>query len=293
MLILIQILSRLPLKVLYAIADYLIYPLMYWVVRYRRDVVAKNLRLSFPDKTAQELLQLEKDFYHHFANTIVEIIYGYRISDEEMRERMQFDNVDEVEQAILQSGGVFYMLGHIGNWEWMADIGKRYTHPDIIEYNVYRKQKNESIDQAMLAIRAKRGGGCIEKNALVRQIISLNKVKQMFSLGLISDQKPTPVNAHFWTTFLHQETSFLIGGETLAKKFNYPLYYAHMRRTKRGYYRVRFIPLSMSPSNTAPYEVTQAFAMALENNIIEQPELWLWTHNRWKYPRPQQTQQTT
>ena len=288
MLFFIQIFSLLPLKALYFIADYLIYPLMYGAIRYRRNIVRKNLSLSFPEKNEQELKQLEKAFYHHFSDTIVEIIHGYRISDAQMRSRVQYVNTHDIEQAALKRGGAFVMLGHIGNWEWLADVGRRYDSPDVIEYNVYRKQKNEPIDKAMLAIRAKRGGECIEKNSLVRHIISLNKQKQKFILGLIADQKPTPVNAHFWTTFLHQDTSFLIGGETLAKKFNYPIYYAYTRKLQRGYYQVEFVLLSQNPSENTHYEATQAYASALEKNIIEQPEIWLWTHNRWKYPRPQE-----
>ena len=56
------ILSRLPLRVQYALADGVLYPLLYYVARYRRGVVEKNLRLSFPDKTEAERRQIAKGF---------------------------------------------------------------------------------------------------------------------------------------------------------------------------------------------------------------------------------------
>ena len=286
MLLLIRILSRLPLPLLYFVADALVYPLMYHVVRYRRAVVAKNLRMSFPEKSAKQRRDLERQFYRRFASTIMEIIYGYRISDEEMRERFVFENVEVVEELAHKNKGVFFMLGHLGNWEWIADIGKRYTDTSIKEYNVYRQQKSPSADQAMLALRLKRGGGgCIEKKQLLRQLVAMRHADNPITIGLISDQKPSPRNAHVWTTFLNQETAFLDGGEVLARKFGYAVTYVHVESPKRGYYRARFEVITDNPAATNPTEITLAYARLLEQNILESPELWLWTHNRWKWSR--------
>lgn len=286
MLLLIRILSRLPLPLLYFVADALVYPLMYHVVRYRRAVVAKNLRMSFPEKSAKQRRDLERQFYRRFASTIMEIIYGYRISDEEMRERFVFENVEIVEELAHKNKGVFFMLGHLGNWEWIADIGKRYTDTNIKEYNVYRQQKSPSADKAMLALRLKRGGGgCIEKKQLLRQLVAMRHADQPITIGLISDQKPSPRNAHVWTTFLNQETAFLDGGEVLARKFGYAVTYVHVESPKRGYYRARFEVITDNPAATNPTEITLAYARLLEQNILESPELWLWTHNRWKWGR--------
>lgn len=286
MLLLIRILSRLPLPLLYFVADALVYPLMYHVVRYRRAVVAKNLRMSFPEKSAKQRRDLERQFYRRFASTIMEIIYGYRISDEEMRERFVFENVELVEELAHKNKGVFFMLGHLGNWEWIADIGKRYTDTSIKEYNVYRQQKSPSADQAMLALRLKRGGGgCIEKKQLLRQLVAMRHADHPITIGLISDQKPSPRNAHVWTTFLNQETAFLDGGEVLARKFGYAVTYVHVESPKRGYYRARFEVITDNPAATNPTEITLAYARLLEQNILESPALWLWTHNRWKWSR--------
>jgi KDO2-lipid IV(A) lauroyltransferase len=259
---------------------------MYYVVRYRRAIVAKNLRMSFPEKSDKQRKELEHQFYHRFASTIMEIIYGYRISDEEMRERFVFENVEIVEELAHRNKGVFFMLGHLGNWEWIADIGKRYTDSSIKEYNVYRQQKSSSADKAMLALRNKRGGGgCIEKKQLLRQLVAMRHADNPITIGLISDQKPSPRNAHVWTKFLNQETAFLDGGEVLARKFGYAVTYVHVESPKRGYYRARFEVITDDPASTNPTDITLAYAQLLEQNILQSPELWLWTHNRWKWSR--------
>lgn len=281
---LVSILSRLPLSVHYFVADYLIYPLMYYVVRYRRLLVAKNLRLSFPDKTDKERRQIMRDFYRQFCYTIVETVYGYRMSDKEMKQRVVFGNMNEVNKLIDAAGGGLFMLAHFGNWEWMASI-QQWVSPGVTELNVYRKLKSASMDTLMLAIRSKRGGACVEKQRILRELVRYRAEKKPVTVGLLSDQKPRPEVTRTWTTFLNQETGFLDGAEVLGKKFGYPVFYLYITRTERGYYRADMKTIAADPKNTAEGEITEAYARILEQNIQEQPHLWLWTHNRWKWSR--------
>lgn len=273
-----DILSKLPLGVHHFFADWLVYPLAYHIVRYRRKIVDKNLKSAFPDWSDAERKALRKRFYHQFADLIVETVYGNNISDQEMRERMQYPNEHVLADACHEHGGAITMLAHLGTWEWVADFGRRHQHEGIQECNVYRRLKNSYFDRLMLDIRLKRGGECVEKDVLLRRLIQLkqSELKPMF--GMLSDQKPTPRNAHVWTTFLNQETAFLNGSEVLSKKYGYPCFYGYIRSPKRGCYTMTFIPMTSD-------NLTEEYARLLEQNILEQPHLWLWTHNRWKYPK--------
>ena len=278
------LLSRLPLRVHYAFADGLLFPIMYHLVRYRRKVVAKNLSNAFPEKTDKERKQIEKAFYHQFCYTIVETIYGFRISAEEMKQRVDIEGFDKVNQLVDAAGGGIFMLAHIGNWEWMASV-QQWVSEGVTELNVYRQLKNKSIDELMLAIRAKRGGACVEKQRILRELVRYRSEKKPVTVGLICDQKPRPEVTRVWTTFLNQETGWLDGGEMLSKRFGYPVFYAYITRRERGYYHVSVQTLAANPKETEEGEITKAYARHLEKNIIEQPELWLWSHNRFKWKR--------
>ena len=271
-----------PIHVHHGIADYFLYPLMFYVVRYRRRIVTKNLRLAFPEKTEKEHKQIAKAFYHQFCYTMVESIYGFRCSDEEMRQRVVFEGMEEVNRLIDEAGGGIFMLAHMGNWEWMASI-QQWVSPGVTELNVYRRLKNKSMDQLMLDIRAKRGGACVEKQRILREMVRYRAEKRPVTVGLLSDQKPRPEVTRTWTTFLHQETGFLDGGEVLGKKFGYPVFYLYITRERKGYYRVQMKTLAAKPQETQEGEITLAYARILEQNIQEQPHLWLWSHNRWKW----------
>lgn len=286
MLLLIRIFSFLPLSVLYFLADYVIYPLVRYVARYRLKLVRKNIGLSFPEKSESERDAIINAFYHHFADIMVEIFYGYRVSDEEMRERVVFENMEVLEELARQKHGVIAYLGHMCNWEWIADVGKQFADKSIVEYNVYRKQKNQKSDEAMLLLRSKRGGECVEKNVLLRKLVQLRRADHPFVIGLIADQKPSPRNAHIWTTFLNQDTSFLDGGEVLSRKFDLGVVYANITSPKRGYYRIHFEVITDDPQSMPENEITLSYARMIEANIRQQPERWLWTHNRWKWGKP-------
>ena len=286
MLLLIRVFSLLPLSVLYFLADYVIYPLVRYVARYRLKLVRKNIGLSFPEKSESERDAIINAFYHHFADIMVEIFYGYRVSDAEMRERVVFENMEVLEELARQKHGVIAYLGHMCNWEWIADVGKQFADKSIVEYNVYRKQKNQKSDEAMLLLRSKRGGECVEKNVLLRKLVQLRRADHPFVIGLIADQKPSPRNAHVWTIFLNQDTSFLDGGEVLSRKFDMGVVYANITSPKRGYYRIHFEVITDDPQSMPENEITLSYARMIEANIRQQPERWLWTHNRWKWGKP-------
>ena len=277
-------LSRLSLRALYRCADWILFPIMYHIVRYRRRLVAKNLRMAFPEKSDAERKHIAKAFYHQFCDTIVESLYGWRHTNEELREHVVFEHMEEANRLIDAAGGGIFTLAHMGNWEWMATM-QNWVSPGVKELNVYRQQKNAETDRLMLALRAQRGGECVEKQRILREMVRYRAEKQPVIVGLICDQKPRPEVTHRWVDFLHQETGFLDGGEVLARKFGYPVFYVYITRTARGYYRGEVRILAADPKKTAEGEITTAFARTLEENINEQPELWLWTHNRFRWKR--------
>ena len=127
--------AMLPLPILYGLSDILFFPL-YHIVHYRRKLVQENLRNAFPDKDKKELKQLEKKFYHHFCDYIVETIKLMHISDEEMRRRMVFEQVEIIDRVFAQnryhySAGTFRQLG-MGSLHHLVDTHHRcHFRPNI------------------------------------------------------------------------------------------------------------------------------------------------------------------
>lgn len=281
----IALLSRLPLKVLYGIADTILYPAIYYLLRYRRKVVAKNIAICFPDLDAPARKALSKRFYHWFCDLAVETIYGYRISDAEIRERVVFHGLEEREEQIRQHGGAILYLGHLGCWEWIADVAKRFEDKTIQSHFIYLALRNRNADEAMLHLREKRGGSLIEMHKIAREMVARHSLEQPQVYCMLGDQKPAPNSLTFYTPFFGVEVPFATGTEKLSAKWNYPVYYARITMPQRGHYDITFETLSAEPAQEPKGYLTAEYARRLETNIKQQPEIWLWTHNRFKYVR--------
>ena len=280
----IRILSVLPLRVLYAIASFVLYPLLYYVVHYRRSMVMSNIRYCFPEKSEAACKQMARQFYHHFADLCVEIIHAYRMSDEELRERVVFEGLDEAQAAFLQQKGGVFMLGHMGCWEWMADVAKRLDRNRIHTNVIYLKLDNKSADCIMMQIREKRGCTPIEMHKLLREAVRLRKEYSKAEVNcMLADQKPSWRSLQFYTDFFGHNTPFLTGSEKIARKFAYPVYYADITMPSRGHYNIRLLPITTNAQCCEEGFVSREYVKLLEANIIKQPSIWLWSHNRFKW----------
>lgn len=274
------LLALLPLKVLYFIADLIFIP--FYLVGYRKKTVRRNLENSFPEKSTKELRQVERRFYRYFCDLLMETVKLIHMSEKQIKKRIVFKNKEALLEQYEQGKSLMIYTSHYGNWEWSSAFSL-YLPKESPVYQIYRALKNKNFDTFMYKIRQKFGAENIEKKDLLRKMLSLRKEGKLGMFGMISDQSPSSKHIHYWTNFLNQATPMLDGTEQLARKFDYPIFYARLIRKKRGYYECQFEQISLEPCKTAPYEITEKYARILEKDIQNMPEFWLWSHKRWKH----------
>ncbi|MGK7395576.1 MAG: lysophospholipid acyltransferase family protein [Candidatus Cyclobacteriaceae bacterium M3_2C_046] len=275
----IKLLSYLPLPLLYILAD-LIYLVIYYLVGYRKKVVLKNLRNSFPDKTEQEISAITKRFYKNFADVMVEVIKGYSISASELKKRVQTRNIEDLDQFYDQGTTAIAMLSHQCNWEWVNLISSMKLRAKTVY--VYQQIKSNATDEFMNQSRSRFGAIGVEKKESIKDIIKLKNT--ITAIGLISDQIPGSVETRFWTQFLNQPTAFFEGAQVIGHRLGYPVYFVGMKRIKRGYYEVFYEKIDTPPWNPEENFILKQYVQKLEKMIRQDPASWLWTHNRWKRP---------
>lgn len=279
------LISLLPLPVLY-VFSYLIYLIAYYLVKYRRAVVRMNLTNSFPEKSEREIIDIEKGYYLHFADVIVETVKLMHISDDEMKHRMQFSNPEVLGDFFESGKSVVVLLGHYGNWEWIPSIYTNYE--GVVGGELYRPMNNKFFDGFFLKLRSRFGTVNIPKNSALRAIVNFRREGKTFGLGFIADQTPSANNLHYWQTFLNQDTPFLNGPERIARSGGYAVIYFDVRKIERGYYSCDLITLTDDASKTEENEITRRFVELFENTIRRDPTCWLWSHRRWKHKRVEQ-----
>lgn len=277
--------SLLPLTILYAISDG-IYYMMYYVVRYRRHLVRKHLIDCFPEKSDEERLKIEREFYSWLCDYIVETIKLFTMSKKQIKKRMQFIGAEKVRESCQKGQSCAVYLGHYCNWEWITSL-QLWVGEDIACGQLYHPLENKAFDKLFLYLRNRLGAQCIPMAESIRKIMKMRQEDKPIVIGFIADQVPLWNNIHYWTDFLHHDTPVFTGTEKIARKMNFAVYYLDIQRLKRGYYQAEFKLLTEIPKEKKEFEITETYIRELEKTIQRQPAFWLWTHNRWKRTREQ------
>lgn len=273
------LLSLLPFRVLYIISDFL-YFVIYTLAGYRKKVVYQNLKNSFPEKSDAEIDTIAKKFYHFFCDLILETIKTLTINERALRKHISFDDTSLFEKYAAQNQSVIIVMGHLGNWELG---GARFAvEPHHRLYVIYHPLSNKYFNNLIVYMRTRLGNRLYAMSEVLRGMV--RDRGELTATAFIADQTPQP-NGAYWTTFLNQDTPVFVGTEKIAQKFKYPVIYLSIKRPKRGKYVMQCELLVEKPENTNENQISEMHTKRLEQDIIENPEIWLWTHRRWKHKR--------
>ncbi|MES2457261.1 MAG: lauroyl acyltransferase [Bacteroidota bacterium] len=271
-------LSLLPLSILHSFAT-LGYLLLYRIFGYRKQVVRRNLTSSFPEKTPEEILQIEKTFFKYLASLIFEVIKLHSISNKELEKRVKFNNLELVQAYFDRGENVLACTGHYGNWEMgMMALGLKIPGKAFV---IYKPLSNTIFDEWFYKWRTRTGNIFVPMRQTLRSLASTRNQTTMFCFA--GDQTPASGDTSHWLQFLNQPTPVLEGLEKIALQTNRPVIYFNMQPVKRGYYEVDCTLISEKPKETREHELTEKTFGFLEQVIQHSPPYWLWSHRRWKH----------
>lgn len=280
--ILCKFISIMPYFVQYYIIEELIYFVVYYCVRYRRKLVTKNLKDSFPEKSDKEIAIIRRKFYRNLAEVIVNTVVMARMDEAECKRRMVFTNNDEIVK-ILGDRNCIAMTSHLGCWEYYGFWGMWL--PNHILVAVYHKIHNEIINELYKRLRDHERELPVASYDSLRFFIRNREGYEgkRLAFGLISDQNPPRLPDSHWYRFLNRDTLFFEGGEQLATKFGVPVFYVRQHKVRRGYYEASMEMIYDGVEQVEQYEITERYVRLLEEDIKACPEMWVWSHRRWKH----------
>ncbi|MCB9197294.1 MAG: lysophospholipid acyltransferase family protein [Flavobacteriales bacterium] len=274
--------SRMPYAILYALSD-LTFFMIYHVFGYRKKVVFKNLRNSFPEKSEGEIKFIGRQFYKHLCDLIVESIKGFTISKKQLLSKVSYKNNDLLESYFRQGRSVVIVASHYNNWELVGtNSGAVISHQAL---GIYKPLSNKFFDKKMRSSRERFG---LIMTPMKETLESMQKdYGRPYALIFAADQAPSNVRKSYWTTFLNQETPVFFGPEKIAIDNDLPVIYTTMNKKRRGHYEVTHQLITDDPKSTQYGEITKAHVKLLEEDIKLAPQYWLWSHKRWKRQRPE------
>ena len=273
--------SCLPYRILYLFSDFLFF-IFYSIIGYRKKIVSTNLKNSFPDKTDKELKVIMHNFYKHFCDLILEGLKGFTISEKQLKERLIIKNPEFINYYAKKNQSIILVGGHYNNWEIYAQAFSIYSNHKCM--GIYNPLSNAFMNIKMYQSRSRFG----------THLISMKQTKKLFqeeassdpkAIVFGADQNPSnPMRAH-WLKFLHQDTAVVFGVEKYSKEYNCPVVFISIKKTKRGYYEVEYSVITENPTKEPYGKITEDFTKRLEEDIINNPQYWLWTHRRWKHKK--------
>lgn len=283
--LLLKLISRLPFTVLYRMAD-LLFLLSYYVVRYRKRLVWKNLTNSFPNLSKPELKKIERLFYLNLCDYAVETLKLLTISREELKNRMVYTNPELLDTYKQKNQSIILLSSHQFNWEWLLVSGNLWLNIPI-DF-VYQPLNSKFVDTLMQTCRLRFGGYAIKRKEVARELV---KRKNMLrGIAIVADQYPgRKQNRKYETIFLNQATVFFYGSQQMANLTQYPVLYGSVKKVKRGYYTCTLVKVAEPPYAPDSEDVVKNYAKIVEEVIQKDPAGWLWSHNRWKKRHLKQT----
>lgn len=283
---LLQALSHLPFRALYVLSD-ITFVVTYYIVRYRRKVVIDNITASFPDFSKKKCKKTAREFYRNLNDYFFETIKLHHISDDEMRRRMIYENVEIVDELFSQNRSIVCYFAHCFNWEWAPSITlwTKYKPSGKYMYSqVYRPLRNSWFDAFFLKLRSRFQTVCYPKLTVFRDLLKQKRAGILDMCGFMSDQKPSHGDPTHVMRFLNHPTAMITGTESLARRLDMAVVYMDIHKLSRGHYKIVMRHITSSPNELPPMAITERYAGLLQQTIRRNPALWLWSHKRWKNP---------
>jgi Kdo2-lipid IVA lauroyltransferase/acyltransferase len=271
------LLSLLPMSILYIISD-VIYLVVYYVIGYRKKVVMQNLEIAFPEKSNAERVKIAKAFYHNLLDSFIETIKLVSASKRFLEKRITANW--EVLDPVFKTGKSCQLhLGHTFNWEWCHHVLSSHTKYQVLV--VYMPLSNPVMEKLMYNLRVRYGNKFIAAGNMSKSMETFKDIQYL--LGLVADQSPGNLNNAYWMNFFGRPTGFVSGPEKGARAGNLPVLFTHIVKPKRGYYHGYFEVVSEDPGSMKEGELTLLYARYMEKVIRSNPEMWVWSHRRWKH----------
>jgi len=267
------------MRVLYLLF-YPFYFVIHYIIKYRKTITLQNLTLSFPEKENKDILMLYKLFQKHLADLGAEMVKMLSISRKSVEKRYKCVNPEMVNQFYRQGKSVILISSHYNNWEWMVlRLDEMFLHHGI---GVGKANTNKNFEKWINKRRTRFGTEVIFADNIRDAFEKYNSQNTQCAYMMLGDQSPNNLKKSHITTFLNQESCMIYGPEYFAKKYDLPVLYYEVMKTKRGFYEVHLELITEKPQETAGGEIIEKYVQLLEKTIKKTPQFWLWSHRRWK-----------
>ncbi len=250
-----------------------------WFLGVRRKVSRINITAAFPDKTPGEVNTIGSASYANNGRFMVEFIRQRRMGKKYFEKYITVEQTDALEKMLEHPTGIIGLTFHFGNWEYYG-VSNGFLDKDI--NFLVGKQRNSLVDGYINRLRSSHGAKLLTRDVSMRGIIRISRRGGI--VCWLSDQSAGKNG--LVVDFFGYPASTPRGAAAFSVKLNMPITCGFMVREKGPYQRFVvkefLMPNRDLPKHEAEIELTQRYTKVLEEMIKEYPELYWWSHRRWK-----------
>ena len=233
----------------------------------------RNLITAFPKLNKFQRNEILKGMWINYGKIFAEYLF---IKDIKNSENLIIENQEILEILKKESKPVIFVSGHFNNFELMA---MHIEKSGIDLAAIYRPLNNKFLNPIMERIRKK----YICKKQIKKGISGTKEILQNFksgtSIALMIDQR---VSQGIKSNFFNKEALTTTIPAQFVKKFNSKIVPIYIERIKNSNFKLKiYEPLNFDKNDTLE-KITLDLNKILEKMIINKPDQWIWTHNRWK-----------
>jgi lipopolysaccharide heptosyltransferase II len=276
----IAIASLLPVRVLFAIGNFLGFCAWLLLPHYRR-LARRNLEIAFGnEKLPRELRRIARRNFQWLSANLFCSLKMISMPLAQLTRYVEAENLDALHAELRSGHPVVLLLSHIGSWELAAQLVPHYAPYRRIG-SPYQSLANRYIDEDVSRRRARTGSELFDRSEGFHKPIEL--LRSGGVLGIFADQHAG--DHGLWTPFFGRlaSTSALPG--LLAKRTGATVMAAAVHTVGPGRWRMIFTS-RLDTSGDSVNSITAKANEQIEQQIRRAPEDWLWVHNRWKTPKP-------
>ena len=238
-----------------------------------RKISHKNLITAFPELNKIQRNKILKKMWLNYGRIFAEYLF---IKDIKGSNNLIVENQEILEKIKKESKPVIFVSGHFNNFELMA---MHIEKSGIDLAAIYRPLNNIFLNPIMEKIRKK----YICKKQIKKGISGTKEMLQNFkngsSIALMIDQR---VSQGIRSNFFNKEALTTTIPAQFVKKFNTKVVPIYIERTKNNNFKLKIYKPLEFENNDSLEKITSDLNKILEKMIINNPDQWIWTHNRWK-----------
>ena len=241
-----------------------------------KEIINNNIKRAFPDLNSKEINKIKSSMWNNYGRVFAEYIYMKNFRHGNLSKNISIEGEDILTNIKKQNQKVIFISGHFSNFELMA---MQIDKLDLKIGAIYRPLNNIFLNKIMERIRKKYICNNQIKKGIggLKELIKLNN--EGYSTALMIDQR---VSQGIKSNFFNEEAFTTTMPAQLVKKFNIPVVPIFIERYEGIKFKMKvFKPVHFSVEDTIE-NITADLNKILEKMILDNPNNWIWSHNRWK-----------